>query len=294
MKIIPFQKPDSDYRVDLREGIALDRIPYTWCSNLSDEQLRDIYNRLLRDRFFVRKPDIELKKLTSAVVISWNPAVTQFQYEDGLCEVQVFHDKVWVIYRTYEQWEAWTKAKEKEEKAERRAGEQKQALRNKHSELQEKGESLINSGHLEEAEKCLLECHRLFLGHPNVLWSSGAKFLLMKLYGLYGDPRHGLAFLSEHDSSDYDYYLLAEHFTANPHKAEAIFKEGIKRFPDEGFLYKRLCLYLEGQQLFDKAIDYCEEGIAKGLTDGTKTGFPGRLQRLKKHKVGFTETETNT
>lgn len=290
MKIIPFRKADSDFEVDLRDGIALNGIPYTWCSNLPDEQLREIYHLLLRNRFFVRRPDLEFKDGQIRVDIPEG----ELEYEDGLCYINVFNEKITVIYRTHEQWEAWAKAREREQEAKRRFTERKQALRDKHSALQDTAVGLLDSGQLEEAEKCLLECYRLSSDHPDAIWWCEAKFHLLRLYGLYGDPSKGLAFLLENDSTDYDHWVLAEHFSDDPDMVESVVKEGIKRFPDQGFLYKKLCLYLDRQHRFDRAIRYCKEAIHKDLTDGTKTGFPGRLQRLRKHKAKFTETQTDT
>lgn len=290
MKVIPFKERDADYRVSVRDNIKLDGIPYIWSSNLSDEQLRDIYNRLLRARFFVRKPDIKSKKPISGVGVAFwsNLAESQFEYEDGLCKVSVVHDHAWVIYRTAEQWEAWAKAMEKKEEAKKRVQKQKQALRIKHAELQSKGASLIDSGRLEEAEECLLECHRLFLKHANVIRYSEAKLHLLQLYRRYNNPSRGLAFLSDNSSDDYDYYLLAEQFSGDPGNVEAVLKEGIKRSQDPGYLYKRLCLYFQKKLLLDKAIYYCEEAIVRGLGDDTKSGFFGRLQRLRKYKAKVT------
>ncbi len=287
MKIIPFKQRAVDYRVSSRENIKLDGIPYTWSSNLSDEQLREIYGRLLRDRFFVRPPDIEFIKPTTETVVDlrWNLGETEFEYENGFCQVYAFHDHVWVIYRTAEQWEAWLRSQEKKKEARRKQHERNQALRNEHAELQNRGASLLKAGQLKEAEACLLTAHHLFVKNMVVIRDSQVKFLLIKIYGQYDDPGRGLAFLADIEFDDYDYELLAQEFTAEPIKVEAIFKEGIKRSPDPGYLYRRLCIYFDKKSLFDRAIYYCEEAVANGWRDGTKSGFPGRLERLGKHKA---------
>jgi len=285
MKITPFKKLDVVENVSSRESIRLEGIPFIWSSNLSDEQLREIYTRLLRDRFFLRKPDVGMNKLTMgmAVKLRANLREAQFEYEDGLCQVYCFHDHIWVIYRTAEQWEAWARVVKKQQEAKRKFQEDKQGLRDKHSELQSRAAYLIDAGKLKEAEECLLEGHRLFLKHMVVIRHSDAKSRLIKIYGRYKDPSNGLAFLDNIPFDDHDYYLLAQEFREDPVKVEAVFKEGIKRSQDPGNLYKRLCLYFQEKSLFDKAIYYCGKAIAKGLRDDTKSGFPGRLERLRKH-----------
>ena len=46
--------------------------------------------------------------------------------------------------------------------------------------------------------------------------------------------------------------------------------------------FKRLAIIYENQGNYDKAINVCQKAIDLGLKDGTKSGFEGRIERLKK------------
>lgn len=46
--------------------------------------------------------------------------------------------------------------------------------------------------------------------------------------------------------------------------------------------FQRLAIIYEKRGQYDKAIEICERALALGLNDGTKTGFEGRIKRLKK------------
>jgi hypothetical protein len=47
-------------------------------------------------------------------------------------------------------------------------------------------------------------------------------------------------------------------------------------------IYKCLAIVLQEDQEFEKALGLCQKAMQLGLDDGTKTGYPGRMERLKK------------
>jgi hypothetical protein len=61
-----------------------------------------------------------------------------------------------------------------------------------------------------------------------------------------------------------------------------IYKEALKLFPNYVWLTKAMCLFWRRIGRYDLAIKVCSEAIAKGLKDGTKSGFEGRLRRLER------------
>jgi len=52
--------------------------------------------------------------------------------------------------------------------------------------------------------------------------------------------------------------------------------------PVEAPAIKSLAIALEEDRKFDAAIDLCRKALAWGLDDGTKTGYEGRIRRIKK------------
>ena len=47
-------------------------------------------------------------------------------------------------------------------------------------------------------------------------------------------------------------------------------------------IYKCLAIVLQEDQKFEEALGLCRKAIRLGLDDGTRTGYPGRIERLKK------------
>ena len=55
--------------------------------------------------------------------------------------------------------------------------------------------------------------------------------------------------------------------------------------PDDSiskYIYKYLAIVLQEDRNFNEAFGLCRKAIQLGLDDGTKTGYPGRIERLKK------------
>jgi hypothetical protein len=50
-------------------------------------------------------------------------------------------------------------------------------------------------------------------------------------------------------------------------------------------MFQRLAIILERQGKFDEAISVCEQAMSYGLEDGTKGGFQGRADKLRRKKA---------
>lgn len=46
--------------------------------------------------------------------------------------------------------------------------------------------------------------------------------------------------------------------------------------------FQQYATFLTENNEYEKAIEICEQAIAEGLHDGTKSGFEGRIERIKK------------
>ena len=62
---------------------------------------------------------------------------------------------------------------------------------------------------------------------------------------------------------------------------EAVF-EKMGNGPKQVVVFKQLAIALEEQKEFKKAIKVCETANSLGLDDGTKTGYEGRIARIKR------------
>ena len=63
----------------------------------------------------------------------------------------------------------------------------------------------------------------------------------------------------------------------------------MRMFPDNANLTKAACLFFRRVGKYDLAMQICAEAITKGMKDGTKSGFAGRLERLEKELVRRTK-----
>jgi curved DNA-binding protein CbpA len=50
--------------------------------------------------------------------------------------------------------------------------------------------------------------------------------------------------------------------------------------------FKDLAIALEEEKRYDEAVSVCEQAVGFNMEDGTKTGFAGRIERLRKKKQG--------
>ncbi len=49
-------------------------------------------------------------------------------------------------------------------------------------------------------------------------------------------------------------------------------------------VFKMLAIMLEEEEAYDQAEEVCRTALANGVEDGTKTGFEGRIKRIRKKK----------
>ena len=302
--IIEFPLPDPHYDGELVEDIRLPDIPFTWRSNLSESQLREVYNLLLRERFFVREPgglkpdsDMGIGSISVTYTLAGDYRETTIEYEGGYCLVILLQDHITAVYKTARQYADWCRDLEKRERADEYHRAQVEALENKEIALLDRAYELEQNVELNAAEQVLLEWRELRLSNPTVFRIGRTLPRMIQLYGKYDSPSKGLIFLDSltiRKDAIQGYYLycqLAREFFQYPDKCEQVFRAGLRRFPNEGQLYKGAALYFARDELhrprpkvglLENAIQYCREAIEKGLSDDTKSGFPGRLKRLKK------------
>ena len=63
---------------------------------------------------------------------------------------------------------------------------------------------------------------------------------------------------------------------------DEIYERDYEFVPPSMPAFKRLAIIYENQQKYDEVIKICEKALELGLRDGTKSGFEGRIERLKK------------
>ena len=64
--------------------------------------------------------------------------------------------------------------------------------------------------------------------------------------------------------------------------ARKVFRAAIEKFPADGMMHKKICLFWEREGDLERAIEYCKVAVSRSVRDNTKNGFVGRLKRLQK------------
>jgi hypothetical protein len=301
-----------------REEVQLSGIPVVWNTNLEDGDLRELYGILLEDPD-LRELKVELRASTTTICFA-PPFVKTIAFREGYCLCIGWKDWLLVTYRSTSDWDIWEArraeiAELKEEESEQvkieellfRAGDRH---------LRENVLESLKTGQFEEAARLIEQrvehatsfeerMERDFRGrHVGYKWRVWTDALRLFCYLPTTDA--GMAFLRGQARGWWDFCWFAEgyeglsrvskeevfaevdsyHFlnrTANEvvlAEIDRVFRAAVERFPREGRLYKRVCLFWGRKGKLGLAIEYCRLGAERGLADGTKKGFPFRLKRL--------------
>lgn len=129
-------------------------------------------------------------------------------------------------------------------------------------------QNAISCGTLAELEKLLLDVKSPLDRH--LLLSALAK----KLYDLRDQPSMRAKF--------YEYGgIYANEFDV----MLPTIKEDREAWEVAAPLFKWLAIAMEEDRRFDEALDLCRKALDWGLDDGTKTGYAGRMNRIKKKQA---------
>ena len=114
----------------------------------------------------------------------------------------------------------------------------------------------------------------------------------MKFYAQTKNSIKGIHFLSKHELGDFYWELFSQGLESNI--AASICKEALRHHPKSAKIHKRLAIIYEREGALKEAFDATQAAICKGIfSDGTKGGFSGRLERLKKKLSAKQSSTTN-
>jgi hypothetical protein len=270
-----------------RRDVTLDGIPLKWHTNLTDDQIARLYWRLKVD------PDITQPSASVNVSGFFSISLHIFdkfvEFEDGACHCIGVNDTIYAIYKTAHDWDLWAARR-----AEIQELEEEQAL-----------EREVERELLKTEEYHLIErCTERITARD---YESAYLFLCARANLLRDNTKHGLAYFFIEEifmrlSSfpvDYCTKFLEQYslpWTAYPRlmgsmafwrkasdsELNVLCEAGISRFPHEGMLFKDIVLFWRRRNNIDFAVYYCEVAVRNEVKDDTKSGFSGRLKRLKK------------
>jgi hypothetical protein len=278
----------------LRDNVKVEGVPFVWSTNLRDEEIRQFYilhQERLNEQVSPRDPS------SSTIVIPLRMGFLEFR--DGFCVWTANNDKHTVLYRTNTEWELWNARQTEiaELRQEQAIGEavEKRIAETEDDHLREKTEVALAANDCNVAAAYInarAELRQKFcsLKGMSVGWNYWSPDLIFARFPL---SAYGVDFLRRYRPIPQAFINFAHWFGGRKSlgnherikQTTAIYTEALKLFPNNASLTAALCLFYRRVGMYDEAIAVCKHAAQKGLKDGTKSGFEGRLKRLQKEKA---------
>jgi hypothetical protein len=285
--------------MNLREKVIVDGIPYIWFTNLDDDGIREFFD-IYAGRIQKSEPPKEApeeKSRERKVVFQIKCRMSFFDFRDGVCFWRASGEEHHVLYRSNHEWELWNARQQEieelrqEQEAERAI--ERGLLKVEDQHLTEKANAAIKSGDYDIAAAYVSARMDLRLSSKEIkgfsyLWSRPSQ--LWWTFTQFPTSNYGIEFICKYDSKSGIFRNFAHWFSAcrglpTEERAEQswkIYETGMKLFPDNVGLVQAACLFWRRMRRYDLAMKICSEAIKKGMKDGTKSGFEGRMKRLEK------------
>lgn len=220
-------------------------------------------------------------------------------FEEGTCWWSASGQSHTVIYRSSFEWKLWEARRlELDELREEQAQEceiEKELVMTEDRHLEGSAALAVASGDFNHAATCLegrfklRQQYRSFRQMP-AEWRTWTPELDL---AYFPEARHGFDFFAKHDFRPQRFSSFAHWFSYRSiapadeklRQTRLIYEKAMELFPREGGLAKDACLFFRRVGNYKLAIETCNSAISRGLTDGTKSGFVGRLKRLEAEMV---------
>lgn len=271
MKIIKLPFKSEVVTLDLRENVEVTGIPFIWNTNLDDNSIVNVYQILLRKRFFVDLPPQVSSSIENGKVKLSFPKIRfcEIEYKGLTCRIIRFGGKISAVSRSLEEWELIDKEQEKEKKRKEKEWYKKfgrsKEVDDKCIELMNGVRDLICDEKYDEAERILSEALEFKMKNLDCHFSSSNPELwLLDLYYETKNVDAGLDLLlriqKEIPEYSFNYSNWRHRWVEFGHNferdgdinvAERIYFESIKMNPDYGETYKRLSLIYERSGRYD-------------------------------------------
>ena len=284
-----------------RENVRLDGIPFSWDTNLDDGAIRALYGILLSDpshELDTTEDDVDPTPGKFSIPIQIRIMFVAFK--EGACNCTRMWNHIIAIYKTHAEWQIW--ASREHELLELREEQRRQAeveallFDARDTELKEQIVHAVAAGDADKVS-ALLDSRLALRNQQGELrryvdpyeWNMHGE--VVEALSHFPDPRAAVAFFKRHSAPRQPYFMAFAEAYANRHRTVevrrlqeigAIFQAAIEISPLDGRLHKRIALFWRRRGEYQLAIEVCRSAISKGLRDGTRTGFEGRLARLLK------------
>ncbi len=280
--------------MNLRKQVVVLGVPYRWTTNLGDDEIRSFHAAYSEK---IREGVEPIRTTGTAFVIRLRLDFLSFL--DGFCVWSATGDDHTVLYRSNRDWDLWNaRQKEIEELRQEQAAE----------EAAERQLVIAEDGHLETKTKAAKQdsdwdAAAVHITARAELRQRFKQFRVMPpqwthwypdlIFAEFPDSQYGIDFFRH-------FHLQPQFFTNFAHwfsvrcgltgealvqQTAKIYEEGMKLFPDAGSIWQAASLFFRRVERYDRAKAVCLDAMSRGLKDGTKSGFAGRLKRLEREEA---------
>jgi hypothetical protein len=279
-----------------REKISVEGVPGTWTTNLTDDDVRMFYAEHYDD---VTEGDaIKIGVFDRVMSIKYRDRLVPFK--EGACRWVLLDQKNWLIYRTTLEWELWVARNDEIEELQDEQERERQAtellLRAESDYLLSQARAAVLAKDWVTAERHLLARADLVAEakRQNVMnwWTYSIFESVRNWFAFFPSLLNGVEFLKRYDCRATSFYAYATHAAFGnrlPNAAveaeiDKVFDAAFSLFPTNSYLFKQVCLFWRREQRLDLAIKFCQLAVERGVADDTKSGFVGRLKRLRREQ----------
>jgi tetratricopeptide (TPR) repeat protein len=276
--------------VVIRGGLRIGGIPYTWETNLDDEEIKTLYEVLVERRVLLMETltidhdTFEMRGGVNGFKVDWDEFVIH-----GRIVGETIHA---MKHLASEIEEAQIRCSQEEE--EKKAKElRRPSAKKKYEKLMSFAINAYEAGMYDDSIQLLHKCLDLNREFYFSGWSwdkeTNPVYHLFKISAFKNDVELGLSYIDLNQSHKVVDLALCFEGVGKMESAERIYRIAIEDYGDclQGIIYKRYAICLERQGKYREAITLCDEALARGVDrDGTKGGIEGRKKRLlRKLKV---------
>jgi hypothetical protein len=305
--------------MELREEVQLSGIPVLWHTNLADDDLRELYAILSTDPDFAQsKVDVRGLAVSVRTFVRAIPFKDGCCLCYGLKDYLVI---IYRSSFDWEIWVArLAEVKELKEEQAQELKTERLLFQVADQHLREKASVAVRGGHYEEAAQLIEQrfqqakaIEQRIENNFRVKWpkcSSRVFDDVLRLFSCFPNTDPAVAFLRAHAKHWDKFVRFAEGYEIRSHTSyrkvipgeidsyhllnrttkqavfaeiDKVFRVVVERFPNEGRLYERICLFCERNAQVALAMEYCRLAVRSTLSDNTQETFSLRLRRLLKN-----------
>jgi tetratricopeptide (TPR) repeat protein len=261
---------------------------YAWVTNLSPEDLPALHAILAEQDFFTPPPPPP-RGITLRI------AETMVHFNGQTCKIVQFEDEIRAWAFDPLAWKFFDRKLARKAEQLQKTAEARKNLEDEFSYYMRDGQDFLKQKDVQEAEKAFRRALDIKIHHHDLPIFMFPEWELLQFHADRDDIMGGITFLQEIRARSWDqeagysrmgyeddWVRFAKSFPEDWPGAVQSLRIAISLNPDYAECHKALAIILERSNQLEEAIEVSTLALKRGLHDGTRGGFEGRIKRLKK------------